>query len=88
MKCFRTAILALLMLMLLPQIALAENGNPGTAVSWTSASLDNDTLDGAWDADKYLDTWPANPVNATRDYVVTIASTGTVTISPDTKDYT
>lgn len=71
------------------QIALAENGNPTTAVTWTSASLDNDTLDGAWDADKYLDTWPANPVNAARTYTVTVAATtGIVSVSPDSGDYT
>lgn len=72
------------------QIALAENGNPTTAVVWSAAASlipDGDTDDGVFDPDNYLDTWPTNPTSS-GVYVVTIGTNGQVTISPDTGDYT
>ena len=67
-------------------LAVAENGAPGSGktISWTSVS--NTATDPVgFESNKYLDTWPASPWTGGTAYSVSIAADGTVTVSGGTK---
>jgi len=58
-------------------LAVAENGNPAAAVTWTSAG--NGTAPHL--RDSYVTTWPTVPAGQGNAYQVGIATDGTVTVT-------
>lgn len=60
-------------------VALAENGNPGSTITWPTQTT------GDYAVGDYVDVWPENPGAsgvASGDYSVSISNTGVVTVTP------
>lgn len=59
------------------EVCVAENGAPTSKVEWTALSSGT----GDFAANKYLSTWPDNPMG-TGGYTVTIETNGEIEVTP------